>query len=180
MFDPTPMFPKLYHPMSLRNNRNFKGTIKFSSRTSRPVKYYFIDFGISSMYPAEDPHPREVPIFSGDKSAPEYRTPTQPCDSYALDVYLLGSAIRQDVLMVCPFIWRLTFNKINISYDYRRRRVLVLWNLSFRICVITTQPAGPVLTKLWNVLMFCIIHSAGLNFVLGWSPPTKSSLAFYR
>ncbi|KAK7687644.1 hypothetical protein QCA50_008859 [Cerrena zonata] len=98
MLDPSQMFPDLYHPMRLERNRSLTGRAKFSSRTSRPVKYYFIDFGISSMYSADDPHPREIPIFSGDKSPPEYRTPTEPCDSYAVDIYLLGNVIRKDVM----------------------------------------------------------------------------------
>lgn len=117
MLDPTPMFPDLYHPMRLGRNRSLTGRAKFSSRTSRPVKYYFIDFGISSMYPADDPHPREVPIFSGDKSPPEYRKPTEPCDSYALDIYLLGNVIRQDVMTVCHWSPISNFTGIDASSD---------------------------------------------------------------
>ena len=92
--DPTrnAMFPKLFHPV--------RTGFPMTSRTSHPVKYYFIDFGISSMYPPDDTHPRETPIFSGDESAPGYGNPTQPCDSYALDVYLLGNVIRREILMV--------------------------------------------------------------------------------
>lgn len=145
MMDPKPMFPKLFHPVRTSQNMKVTGYAKYFTRTSHPVKYYFIDFGISSMYPADDPHPREQPILSGDKSAPEYGNP-EPCDSYALDIYLLGNVVRQNMAVCFLFCW---------YYMILKRRVWSCrfwvdwssWRPSSLTCVRTTLLDGLIPTK---------------------------------
>ena len=102
MMDPKPTFPKLYHPRSDRQNQNFKGTAKYYTRTARPTKYLFIDFGISRKYNPEDGVPSELPILSGDRTVPEFqgRGEYQPWNPFPTDIYYVGNMIREDFLQV--------------------------------------------------------------------------------
>ncbi|KAJ6538869.1 kinase-like domain-containing protein [Mycena vulgaris] len=69
------------------------------TRTQRPVKYYFIDFGLSRQYDPSKGPPMEEIIQGGDKSAPEFHIPgNYYCDPFATDIYYLGNLIRQDFL----------------------------------------------------------------------------------
>ena len=54
---------------------------KHYSRTQRPVKYYFVDFGISRRYNPDDGPPLEYPIFGGGQvcaGVSNIRQPMQP------------------------------------------------------------------------------------------------------
>ncbi|CAL1706314.1 unnamed protein product [Somion occarium] len=96
MMDPKPIFPKLYHPAANRRTKDFSGRAKYYTRTVRPVKYYFIDFGISRQYSPDDVHPLEDPILGGDKTVPEFQNSNAPCDPFATNIYYLGNLIRED------------------------------------------------------------------------------------
>lgn len=81
-------------------DRQYKRKAKFFSRTARPVKYYFIDFGISRRYDADNTSPREDPIWGGDKSVPEFQDSDDPQDPFPTDIYYLGNMIRTHLLQV--------------------------------------------------------------------------------
>ncbi|KZT10870.1 uncharacterized protein LAESUDRAFT_672427 [Laetiporus sulphureus 93-53] len=98
MMDPKPLFPKLFHPQKPKYTLDFKGYAKFFTRTKRPTKYYFIDFGLSRKYNPEDGPPREDPIWGGDKTVPEFHRSNDPCDPFPTDIYYLGNVIREDFL----------------------------------------------------------------------------------
>lgn len=100
--DPRGMFPKMFHPQIPERNSDFKGRAKHTTRTSNPVKYYFIDFGISRKFNPEDGPPRELPIIGGDKTAPELQHCNDPVDPFPTDIYYLGNIIRRKILDVCP------------------------------------------------------------------------------
>jgi len=100
MLEPSKMYPRMYHPLATLRNRDFKGTAKYYSRTERPSKYYFIDFGLARKYNPEDGPPREVPIHGGDRTVPEFEGSdgNEPKDPFPTDVYYLGNLIRQNFL----------------------------------------------------------------------------------
>ncbi|KAI0929999.1 hypothetical protein AcW1_008783 [Taiwanofungus camphoratus] len=100
MMDPTPMFPKLYHPRVYDKNRDFTGNAKYYPRTERPTKYYITDFGLSSMYNPEDGPPQELPIVGGDSSVPEFQDGrlSEPSNPFPIDIYCLGNSMRQDII----------------------------------------------------------------------------------
>ncbi len=101
MMDPKPLFPNLYHPAVQLKTRDFKGHVHPYSRTARPVKYYWTDFGLSRRFDPEDTNPLAVPIFGGDRTVPEYnKDPHSPCNPFRVDVYNLGNLIREDFLQV--------------------------------------------------------------------------------
>ena len=113
MMDASPLYVKPFHPANTGRRRDWKGPAKYISRTEyfkrtgRQVKYFLIDFGISRRYDRYDKangYPREIPIVPADKSVPEHQGQrcNEPSDPFATDIYLLGNAIREAFLKVCP------------------------------------------------------------------------------
>ncbi|PCH36056.1 hypothetical protein WOLCODRAFT_140201 [Wolfiporia cocos MD-104 SS10] len=98
MMDPGPLFPEMFHPRLIDWSRNLKRPAKHYARTERPVKYFFIDFGLSRKYKADALLPREPPIHGGDKSVPEFHGSNEPCDPFRTDIYYIGNMIREGFL----------------------------------------------------------------------------------
>jgi len=97
MMDATPLFPVPYHPGNYQYRRDWKGKSKHLTRTQRPVKYYFIDFGYARRYPQGDKNPLEIPTMGGDKTLPELKT-RAPCNPFKGDIYCLGNLIREEFI----------------------------------------------------------------------------------
>ncbi|KAJ3480772.1 hypothetical protein NLI96_g8117 [Meripilus lineatus] len=99
MMDPRPTFPAMFHPGDISRSRDFKSKAKFHTRTSRPTKYLFIDFGLSLRFePGQD---RKVfPIRGGDRTVPEFEWYGMKTkfDPFPVDVYYLGNLIREEFL----------------------------------------------------------------------------------
>lgn len=101
MMDPKPLYPRMYHPVMTQYTRDFKHLAKYYSRTARPTKYYFVDFGISRKYKPSDAPFLEHPIRGGDKSVPEFRPEViRLCNPFPTDLYYLGHAISSTFLEV--------------------------------------------------------------------------------
>lgn len=100
MMDASPLYPQSYHPRVINKSRDFRGSAQHKTRTQRPPKYYFIDFGISRRYNPENGSPLEDPIRGGDRSVPEFRDLHTPCNPFPTDIYYIGNMIRQDFLQV--------------------------------------------------------------------------------
>ncbi|EGO01511.1 hypothetical protein SERLA73DRAFT_103333 [Serpula lacrymans var. lacrymans S7.3] len=62
MMDPKRLYIDAFHPFQPTMRRDFKGLARHFSRTQRPPKYFFIDFGISCRYDPADEEPTEDPI----------------------------------------------------------------------------------------------------------------------
>ena len=102
MMDARDMYPVMWHPQRPYMTLDCKGFAKHYSRTRRPVKYYWIDFGLSSRYTGNDgTGPLEIPIWGGDRTVPEFQgdDPT-PRDPFPTDVYYLGNIIREEFIQV--------------------------------------------------------------------------------
>ncbi|EMD33657.1 hypothetical protein CERSUDRAFT_159893 [Gelatoporia subvermispora B] len=96
MMDPDPMFPHGFHPRFPDKTRDYRGRAKYYSRTEKPTRYYFIDFGHSRRYRKEDLPPQEMPIRGGDKTVPEFQGDgyDRPSNPFPTDVYYIGNLIR--------------------------------------------------------------------------------------
>ncbi|KAG2135813.1 hypothetical protein DEU56DRAFT_737574 [Suillus clintonianus] len=99
MMDADLLYKGPFHPMQPVMRRDFKGYAKHYTRTQRPVKYLYIDFGISRRYDPSEAKPTEIPIFGGDKRVPEFQNSNEPRDPFPTDVWYLGRAIQQDFLL---------------------------------------------------------------------------------
>ena len=100
MLDPTPLLQEEAHPVLPELAKDLMHQPKHRSRTSRPTKYYLIDFGLSKRYDPANGPPRDLPIFGGDKTVPEFRQFNDLHDPFPTDVYYLGNILRRDFLQV--------------------------------------------------------------------------------
>ncbi|KAK7691433.1 hypothetical protein QCA50_004832 [Cerrena zonata] len=94
MMDGEPLFPKGHHPVRLDYLEDGVHDAPYLSRQDRPVKYYFIDFGISSCF-----DPGVVPLAIGtkgrDKDPPELDN-RRPYNPFPLDIFILGNLYRKE------------------------------------------------------------------------------------
>ncbi|KIK89992.1 hypothetical protein PAXRUDRAFT_831730 [Paxillus rubicundulus Ve08.2h10] len=100
MLDPSGLYPHSFHPMESSLNRDYSGHAKHFTRTQRPPKYYFIDFGISRRYAPSETVPKEVPIWGGDKEVPEFQGSNEPCNPFPTDVFYIGNALKKDFIQM--------------------------------------------------------------------------------
>ncbi|KAJ3760686.1 kinase-like domain-containing protein [Lentinula raphanica] len=91
------MYIRPYHPIEPRKRYDWSGRALHYSRTRRPPRYYFIDFGQSRIYEPSQSRPPEYALKSGGYTPPEGLEGI-PCDPFATDVYLLGNLIRTSFL----------------------------------------------------------------------------------
>lgn len=80
------LFPEGWHPQSLLSSRDgLHSAGRPALREVRDLRYYFIDFGLST-------HGESMTLGEhGQEEAPELSS-TVPYDPYKLDVYILGKA----------------------------------------------------------------------------------------
>ncbi|KAH9834890.1 uncharacterized protein C8Q71DRAFT_797679 [Rhodofomes roseus] len=76
--------------------RDFSGWARHCSRTERPPRYFYIDFGLSRKCDPADGPPLELPVFGGDRTVPEFQEDGYdvPADPFRTDIYYLGNLIR--------------------------------------------------------------------------------------
>lgn len=87
------LFSSMPHPSNLKRTLDYKSRITFTSRTKVPVKYYFIDFGLSRRF--AEGEERLVPgYFGGEKTVPEFEKQAAS-DPFAVDVYCIGCFLRR-------------------------------------------------------------------------------------
>ncbi|PSR72684.1 hypothetical protein PHLCEN_2v11446 [Hermanssonia centrifuga] len=82
MMDPKPLYPIMYHPAEDDMKQDFSGRVKHLTRTAHPVKYYWIDFGLSRKYDPDGPPPLETDFISGDKTIPEFQGQDKAYDPF--------------------------------------------------------------------------------------------------
>jgi hypothetical protein len=66
------------------------------TRSERPPKYYFIDFGLWRRYNTKIDLPQL--IICGDRSMLEFQNSNGPCNPFQTDIYYLGNSIQQQAL----------------------------------------------------------------------------------
>lgn len=99
MMDGTNMYPGGFHPIAQFLEPSGRYSARYKLRANVSVKYYFIDFGLSTHFPDTD----EPRLVTGsrcqDREAPEL-SEINPCDPFALDVFLLGNVYRSVFIKV--------------------------------------------------------------------------------
>ena len=99
MMDPTPLFSEIPHPTTPDRCYDFKHKVKRYTRTERPTRYHYIDFGLSIKFsPGQDTNCQIV--YGGDRSAPEYNNPSGLYNPFYLDIYTLANMIREEFIDV--------------------------------------------------------------------------------
>jgi len=93
------MYPEGFHPIKIDHTPDRLRLAECTSRTVAGVKYYFVDFGISSYFPDATP-PRLVLGDSGRDQDPPELSNTEPYDPFKLDIFIIGNMLRQDFCQV--------------------------------------------------------------------------------
>ncbi|KAF5370933.1 hypothetical protein D9615_009783 [Tricholomella constricta] len=94
MVDPSKLVPRGVHFIKPRTHDGLTRGLEWNARSSvGPLKYYFIDFGLSAHYlPGQDI------MFEGpygqDRTVPEHSLP-EPYDSFKVDIFQLGNVIKR-------------------------------------------------------------------------------------
>lgn len=101
LMDATPLYPKGFHPIAdLCLPDNVVKAAPVLSRANHPVKYYYIDFGISTLF-APDENDRLVTGMPGlDRDVPELSKDVR-YDPFKVDVFILGNLFRKSFVEVC-------------------------------------------------------------------------------
>lgn len=101
MMDADAMFPKGFHPVSTAMDTSGSKLVHPKRRrdTTPAVRYYFIDFGISSMFDHGAAERKVTGLEGQDPSVPELSL-TVPYDPFLVDVYILGNVFKQSFLDV--------------------------------------------------------------------------------
>ena len=97
--DATNLYIDPFHPVDHYMKRDFSGYARFKTRTERPPKYYFIDFGLSRRYDSIS-NALDLPVWGGDKQVPEFENYDCPYNPFPTDVFYIGHAIKEDFLDV--------------------------------------------------------------------------------
>lgn len=103
MMEATSLFPEGHHPVLTRRTPDLQGFARQYTRQGAfpPVRYLFIDFGLSSHIPPGQSR-LVVGVFSQDKEVPELSR-TVPYDAFKLDVFVLGNVFRRHIHDVSAF-----------------------------------------------------------------------------
>ncbi|KAJ7267682.1 hypothetical protein B0H12DRAFT_1200803 [Mycena haematopus] len=156
MMDGAHLYPKGFHPQEQDRTLDYKSRPSHYTRTRLPVKYYFIDFGLSRRYDPANGPPLEPIILGGDKSPPEHSKPGD-CDPFPTDIYFLGNLIRRHFLdlgfeFMRPLVndmkglssWKLRLRVLGKQeYPYLPQRIVGHWYRRIR-SIIMRVPALPV------------------------------------
>ena len=104
MMDASPLYPEGYHPVRKNYTPDTMYRISPLSRTDRPVRYYYIDFGLSVQF-SEGASPYVVGDVGRDTDVPEL-SDSVPYDPFKVDVFSLGNLLYKEfheVRMSVPY-----------------------------------------------------------------------------
>lgn len=103
MMDGNPLFPQGHHPVRLDYLADGVRDAPCLNRHDHPVRYYFIDFGISSQF-SEGDSLLVLGTKGRDKDPPEL-SEYRPYNPFPLDVFILGNVYLKEFVEVS--VWHL-------------------------------------------------------------------------
>ena len=98
MMDASSMYPGGFHPIHLDYAPDGFTRTRSRPRSRANVKYYFIDYGISSV---AGPGELVTGVLGRDQEVPELSNDV-PYNPFAVDVFLIGNMLRKVFLEVSP------------------------------------------------------------------------------
>lgn len=100
MMDGTPLYPDGFHPSRQKMDIDGLNKAKYIRRVdaSTPVRYYFTDFGLSTIMDPWKPR-RVIGKHGADQEVPELSY-IEEYDPFPLDVFILGNVYRKTLLDV--------------------------------------------------------------------------------
>ena len=100
MMDGAPLYPGGFHPIRRRFSPDVIDELKPLSRSDHPVRYYYIDFGLSERFAPGAPS-LVIGDVGRDAEVPELSS-TVPYDGYKADIHALGNLFHKELELVSP------------------------------------------------------------------------------
>ena len=98
--DGSRMFPQGFHPVQdIFLNDDLVTPAPMIPRLEAGVTYYFVDYGISSYFPAGSQYRLVVGKLGRDQDVPELSQEV-PYDPFKVDIFTLGNVLRREYLNV--------------------------------------------------------------------------------
>ncbi|EED81145.1 predicted protein [Postia placenta Mad-698-R] len=91
MMDASAMYPRGFHPIRENLLPNTQTAAPHYSRIDVPVKYYYVDFGISSHIPPDAENRLVVGVASRDQEVPKLSRRKKPYDPFKVDIFMIGN-----------------------------------------------------------------------------------------
>ena len=101
MMDATNMYPLGFHPVRDRFLNDVSTPAPVIPRSELGVKYYFVDFGISSYFPPGSQRELVLGTAGRDQDVPELSDEV-PYDPFKVDIFTIGNVFRQTFYEVRP------------------------------------------------------------------------------
>lgn len=98
MMDAESMYPKGFHPVSQVTDATAARAAYPKRRRDAKVRYYFIDFGISTKFEPDEPK-SVLGAMCQDFEVPEL-SETTPYNPFFTDVFILGNVFRRAFIHV--------------------------------------------------------------------------------
>ena len=97
------MFPRGFHPVKDLLLHNVVSRAPFIPRRDAGVKYYFVDYGISSHFPTGSEAHLVLGRDGRDQDVPELSDEV-PYDPFKVDIFTIGNVLRREFCNVsfCP------------------------------------------------------------------------------
>jgi hypothetical protein len=91
--DATHMYPLGFHPVEDLYLDDIKTPAPIISRSEAGVKYYYVDYGISSYFPPGSRRELVLGIAGRDQDVPELSN-NVPYDPFKVDIFTIGNVLR--------------------------------------------------------------------------------------
>ena len=96
--DARPLYPQGYHPVRQYCTPDVLYEVSPLSRTDNPVRYFYIDFDLSTQF-AESDSSYVVGVLGRDEEVPELSLDV-PYDAFKVDIFALGNAYFKEFYLV--------------------------------------------------------------------------------
>ena len=94
--DGSSLYPKGWHPINYNYSPDYIHRAEHRSRLFAPIKYYYVDFGISSYIPPGSSDRLVVGEFGREREVPELSA-TVPYDPFKVDVFIIGNLLKKSL-----------------------------------------------------------------------------------
>ena len=111
MMDARPLYPDGYHPVRQNYTPDCLSRVSPLSRTGHPVRYFYIDFGLSTRF-AAGTSPYVVGDIGRDRDVPELSDDV-PYDAFKVDIFSLGNVYHKEFQQVGADLWPPSYCTLN-------------------------------------------------------------------
>lgn len=94
LMDASSLYPNGHHPVNLDFSFDLKTTVDPLHRSKHTVRYYYVDFGISTYFPSTSASTLVTGIFGRNQNVPEL-SDTVPYDPFKVDIFSMGQVFEE-------------------------------------------------------------------------------------